>query len=423
MARLKRELSLFSATMLGVAIIVGAGIYALIGRAAGIAGDAAWLSFVVSAVVAGFTGLSYAELSSMFPRAGSSYTYIRHAFKNDALAFLAGWLIAFELIFSVAAVALALAGYAAAILPVGALAAAVASIAVFSAINMLGIRESERINNVLVFVEVGGLVAIIALGFLLGARSPNLAAFDFGAVAQAAGLVFFAYIGFEAIAVESEETRVPRKTIPRAILLAVGITAVLYSLTAIAAAKLVPPEVLASSSAPLKEAVSAAIGPLAGTVLAVVAIISAATTILVCLVTGSRLLYGMAREGSLPGALAEVNRRFRTPHYAVLAAGLLAVAFLAFGDIRDIAELTNFGALVAFFMVNAGVVKLRLSDPRAEREFRIPFSVKNVPVPAVLGAATCVWLLLQLSTKILGAAAILLLVGAAAYWLGKKNKK
>ncbi|MCX6767581.1 MAG: APC family permease [Candidatus Micrarchaeota archaeon] len=422
MPGLKRELSLASATLLGVAIIVGAGIYALIGKAAGISGDAVWLSFLVSAIVAAFTGLSYAELSSMYSKAGSSYTYIRQAFKNDLLAFLAGWLIVFELVFGASAVSLALAGYAASIINFNGLAIAAAAIIVFSAINLAGIRESKYSNNAMAVIEVGGLVFVIILGFLFGARAPALTAFDFGAVAQAAGLVFFAYLGFEAIAVESEETRLPRKTIPRAILLALGLCAVLYVLTAVAALRLLPPDALASSPAPLRDAVVGVIGEGNATWLALVAVISAASTILACLVTSSRLLYGIAEQHSLPRFVAEVNNRFRTPHYAVLLAGAASLAFLAFGGIEEIASVTNLGALIAFIMVNASVIKLRLAEPRAKREFKIPLSVKNIPVTAVLGVIASAWLALQFSAKTVAAAAAILAVGVAVYWLAKRAK-
>jgi len=422
MPRLKRELSLAGATLLGVAIIVGAGIYALIGKAAGTAGDATWLSFLVSAVVAGFTGLSYAELSSMYPKAGSSYTYIRHAFKNEFLAFLAGWLVIFELVFGASAVALALAGYAASLIPSPELLVAAAAIAVFSAINLLGIKESEYSNNAMAIIEVAGLLIVIALGLFFGSRNPALTQIDFGAVARAAGLVFFAYLGFEAIAVESEETRVPKKTIPRAILLSLMVCAVLYVLTAVAALKLLPPQALASSSAPLRDAVSEILGENAAW-LAVIAIISAANTILVCLITGSRLLYGISREQSLPGFLGDVNKRFRTPHYAVLVACIAAIGFLAFGKMEELASVTNFGALLAFVMVNAGVIVLRLKEPGARREFRIPVSVKNIPASAVLGIASSAWLMLQFSPKIVESAAAIIAAGTVVYFAAKKSGK
>ncbi len=423
MPRLKRELSLLGATLFGVAIIVGAGIYALIGKAAGLAGDAVWLSFLVSAVVAAFTGLSYAELSSIYPKAGSSYTYIKHAFKNDFLAFLAGWTIIFELVFGASAVALALAGYVLSIIYLNEFLVAGAAVMIFSAINFLGIRESKYSNTLMAVIEVAGLVFVIIVGILFASRTPALLSIDFGAVAQAAGLVFFAYLGFEAIAVESEETRVPKKTIPRAILLALAICAGLYVLTAVASLQLLSPSAFAASQAPLRDAVAPVIGVDNAFWLAVVAIISAANTILVCLVTGSRLLYGIAEERSLPGFLAKVNPRFHTPHYAVLLAGLGALGFLAFGKIEEIASVTNFGALLAFALVNASVIALRVKEPGTRREFTIPFSVKNIPVTAVLGIITSLWLMLQFPEKIMAAATAIIAGGAMVYWLARKTPR
>jgi len=418
-AGLKRELSLAGATLFGVAIIVGAGIYALVGKAAGMAGDAVWLSFLTSGVVAAFTGLSYAELSSVYPRAGSSYTYIKHAFKNDFLAFLAGWVIVFELVFGASAVALALAGYALSIIPLNEFLIAGDAIIVFSAINLAGIRESEYSNNLMAVIEVDGLVLVIVIGFLFASRTPALFSIDFNSVAQAAGIVFFAYLGFEAIAVESEETKVPKKTIPRAILLALAICTALYVLTAVASLRLASPEFLASSKAPLRDAVVPVIGEENAFWLALVAIISAANTILVCLVTASRLLYGIAEEHSLPSFLARVHKRFSTPHYAVTFAGLAALVFLAFGKIEEIASVTNFGALLAFVLVNAAVIALRMKEPGTRREFRIPLSVKNVPVTAVLGIITSAWLMLQFPQKIAATAGAVIAAGAVVYWLSK----
>jgi APA family basic amino acid/polyamine antiporter len=416
--KLKRELGLFSATAVGIAIIVGAGIYALIGKAAGIAGEGVWLSLAIAAVVALLTGLSYAELSSMFPKAGSSFVYVKKAFRSDFLGFIAGWMILFELLAGGAAVALALAGYALSLAPVNIAAAAVISIIAFSALNLAGIKESVFVNNVFCVLEVAGLLAIIAIGFALGPRGVSLAVPDFGGALAGAALIFFAYIGFEAIAMEAEETRFAKRTIPKAILLSIAVCAVLYIATGFALLKLLPAVSLGASNAPASEALSAAVGNVAW-VIALIAVASCANTILMCLVTASRLLYGIAREGSFPKLFSTVSARFGTPHWSVAAACAVTLLFLIVGGLRETAEVTNFGALSAFLLVNLSVVMLRVRQPGLKREFRIPFAFNNVLVLPLLGALSCFLLLLQFSFYTWAISAAVIVSGVSAWILFK----
>lgn len=221
--KLKRDLSLLEVTFYGVGIIIGAGIYALIGEAAGIAGNSVWLSFVVGAIIASFTGLSYAELATMFPKAAAEYVYVRRASGSRSLAFLIGWLLVFTGVVSAATVALGFSGYFQGLLgpsleqifPSGLMKIvnsgsiiSLVLIAILSYINFRGIKESARFNIVLTSIEIFGLVLIIFLAFGSYGKvnyfySPN----GFKGVFSAAALIFFAYIGFEDIANIVEETK------------------------------------------------------------------------------------------------------------------------------------------------------------------------------------------------------------------------
>lgn len=420
--RLKRELGLFSTTMVGVAIIVGAGIYALIGKATDLAGEGVWLSLAIAAFVALLTGLSYAELASMFPKAGASFVYVRNAFRNNFLGFVTGWMILFELLAGGAAVALALAGYALSLVPVEVLAVAVLSIIVFGVVNFIGIKESALVNNIFCVAEVAGLLAIIAVGFLLGSRELSFAVPALDGVFAGAALIFFAYLGFEAIAMEAEEAKFARRTIPKAILLSIAVSAVLYIATGLALLKLLPASVLGASNAPASEALFAAVGDVAWAI-ALIAIASCANTILMCLVTASRLLYGMACEKSLPGFLSRVSSRFGTPSWSVFLAGVVTLLFLAVGGLRETAEVTNFGALAAFFLVNLSVVALRVKQPGLKRAFAIPFAVEGIPIAPVLGAFACILLLLQFTFYTWAVSAGVIALGALAWFFFARRER
>lgn len=421
MARLKRELGLAGATIFGISVIVGAGIYALIGAATATAGTGVWLSFLIAAVVALFTGLSYAELSSMFPQAGSSFTYVLKGLNSRLLGFITGWLILFEAMVGAAAIAIAFGNYLASIITFPIMPAAFLCILFFSLVNLAGIRESARLNLVMFIMEVGGLLFVIAAGFLFGSAHPDLMDFQLTPVLAGAALVFFAMLGFEMIAAESEEAKDARRTIPYAILLSIIICAVLYALFSIASLLLVGPETLGASTAPVKDVVFPLLGEYSF-LFALIAIASTGNTVLVCLITASRLSYGMAKENSLPDSLSAVNKRFRTPHIAVIASFLVAVAFLLLTDMVIIAEVTNFAALLAFFLINASVVKLRLDHPGEKRPFRMPLAPLNIPIPAVLGAATSLLLIAYLSTNAIVYGVGLVMVGTAVHLLMPKEK-
>lgn len=243
---LRQTIGLFQAIMYGTGLILGAGIYVLIGDVAGIAGNAMWISFILAAVIAAFTGLSYAELTSMFPKSAAEYVFVKNAFGGRPLAFLAGWLIIFVAIVSAAAVAVGFSSYLAVFLPgINPIFTTVLLIVVLSGLSFIGIRESAWTNTTFTLIELAGLAIIIGAGLFLSAPSETnyfemppavtspVAAL--GAILGAAGLVFFAYFGFENLANISEEVKNPRRTIPLALIASIVITTIIYVLVAVSA--------------------------------------------------------------------------------------------------------------------------------------------------------------------------------------------
>jgi amino acid transporter len=384
-ARLRRTLGVAGLTFYGVGMIVGAGVYSVVGAAAGLAGEAMWLSFLAGSVVALLTALSYAELSTLFPRAGAEYVYVREALPRVRYpAFLLGVVLAFAAAGTAATVSLAFAGYLSALLPLPRPLVACVLIALLTAVNVAGLHVSSRINVVFTLLEVGGLVAFAALGAAQPGFGDALAPEDLGGVAAAAALLFFAYLGFEDVVNLAEETRRPEKDLPRAVFVSVGITTVLYVAVALAAVALVDPGLLAHDPAPL--ATAAAEGsPLLARVLGFVALFATANTALIALLTGSRMVFGMADNGDLPPLLGRVRARAHVPWTASIAVALLAGGLVPVGGVSAVASLASFAALLAFVAVNACVVVLRWRRPDERRPFRVPGAVGRVPVLPVLG--------------------------------------
>lgn len=382
---LTRGLGIWGATLSGVGIILGAGIYVIIGAAAEDAGSAVWLSFVIAALLAGATGVSYAELAAMFPEAGASPVYVREAFGLRA-GFALGWLRLAISVISGAAVAIGFASYFDDLAGLPSAPTALGVLALSGAIVVLGVRETVLVAVVMTLIEAGGLVFVILVG-LPDVGSRDLLDAPDGAVGVLAGaaLVFFAFEGFEQIATLSEETRDPTRTIPRAILIAIAVATVLYALVAVTAVSVVDWRTLAASDAPLADVAGVAVSGRAADVLSTVALFATFNTVLLMLATAARRAYGMAGRGMLPAVFHTVGPRCRTPWVAALAvtsgAGVLALV----GDIRFVAQASNFAVFVAFVMVNATLIWLRHRRPEAHRPFRAPLAIGPAPLSALLG--------------------------------------
>jgi len=396
--KLKRRVSLFGVTVYGVGNILGAGIYALIGEVVGHTGNFSWLAFIIASVIGALTGLSYAELSAMYPKSAAEFVYTEEAFKIRLLSFLIGWIIIFSGILSAATVALAFAGYLAvligipSIVLVGIFAAIL--IVIVSLINFVGIRASMWTNILFTFIEASGLILIIIIGIpYLG--TVNYFALpiggSFGAIFSAVALIFFAYIGFEDIANIAEEVKKPTRNLPRAIIYSIIITTVLYCLTAISVVS-VPNIDIAFSTAPLSIVASSELGPVGGIIMSFIALFATANTVLIMMIVTSRMMYGMARDKALPEGLSKVSPNFKTPALAVLVTMILTIIPLGlyfFGTISTVADATVFGVLITFFLVNLSLIVLRKKKPELERPFKLKPSIRWLPIVSLLGCIAC----------------------------------
>ncbi|WP_152041142.1 APC family permease [Salinigranum salinum] len=396
MSELRRELGLVEAVVYGVGLILGAGIYAILGEATGVTGGSIVVSFLLAALIASLTGLSYAELASLFPKAEGDYIYVREAFNREVVSDLTAVGRLSMGVISTAAVALAFSGYLSAFVSLPTVPIAVLLIAGMACVNFWGIELSTRVNVVFTGIEVAGLLIIIWIGSgswgnTAVAHTPN----GLFGVVHASFLIFFAYLGFGSIVNLSEETEDATVTIPRAVVLSIGITTVLYVLVGLSAVALVDWRVLGRSASPLAEVALAGWGPFGSTLLAVIALFSTTNTVLILQISTSRLLYGVSKSEYhvFPQVLSRIHPSRQTPHYAVALVGLLTIPFVFLGDIGLVAGLANLMLLFVFVLVNGALLKLRFSRPHAERGFRTPLNIGRVSLTAVAGLLSSIGLI------------------------------
>jgi len=420
--QLRRTLGLFEVTLSGIGIILGAGIYALIGEAAGLAGNAVWISFALSALVAVFTGLSYAELASMFPKASAEYEYTSQAFGRFP-AFIIGWLIIFSGVIGSAAVSLGFAGYFQALTGVPLLPSALLLLAVLSAIISVGIKQSARLAITFTAIEALGLVIIIILGipYLGRVNLLEMSPLGFSGIFQASALIFFAFMGFEEMVKLSEETKDPEKNIPRGLMLAISASIVLYITVALSAVSVLGWERLSQSSAPFADIAYSALGANASTIISIIALFATTNTVLLMLLASSRIIYGMAQSGSLPQILANVHPQRRTPWTATLLSMALAMAFVSFQDIAFVANVNNFTIFVTFMVINAALVVLRYRKPEMYRPFQVPFSWGRLPLLPCLGIFFNTFMLAQLDWQVMAIGLGLMMLGGLAAMLNRHS--
>ncbi|MDG6257392.1 MAG: amino acid permease [Methanomicrobiaceae archaeon] len=404
--KLKRVLTAPEVTLSGIGVILGAGIYALIGEAASMAGNALWIAFFLSATIAAFTGLSYAELSSMFPYASAEYEYTARSF-GDILAFVVGMLVIFSGIVGAATVALGFAGYFQGFVDMPLVLTAALLLVLISAIIFAGIKQSAAIVIIFTLIEAAGLVGIIAIGFpYLGSVDYFEAPAGVTGLLSAAALLFFAYQGFEGIVKLSEETVRPESTIPKSLLIALGVTIVLYVLVALAAVSVAGWQGIAGSPAPFAVIAGNAFGNSAFLIFTLIALFATANTALLMLLASSRIIYGMARTRTLPGAFSYIHPATRTPAVAIIAATFTSILFLSLGTISEVAMVANFTLYITFAVINAAVILLRFRMPDRQRPFMVPLSLGRLPLLPCFGILTCVLFLFQLDARVL-------LIGAA----------
>ena len=386
-ANLKPQLGLLRLTFYGVGTIVGAGIYSVIGAAAGEAGNGLWISFILAGIAAAFSALSYAELASTFPKAGAEYVFLKEALPEyPVVAFLVGFIILLHGAATIATVALAFAGYAEVFFPFPQTATALALVVLFTGLNIAGLRHSSSVNIAFVSIQLTGLVALVILGISSpGFGSAETLTPDAGwGIIAATSIIFFIYTGYEHMASLGEEVKDPGTTIPRAFILALILTTAIYLSVVFAVLALAEPSALASSKSPLTLAAGNAL-PWMGNVIAIAAVFATANAALSGIISASRMLFGMARDGDMPAIFSRLLPARRSPWLASLAMLAGVVLLLPLGEIKTVASMSSLGALLVFLGVNAAVILLRYREPDMERPFRTPLTLGKLPVIPVLG--------------------------------------
>jgi amino acid transporter len=377
---LKRVISRNMLLLLIVGDMVGAGIYALVGEVGGRVGGAIWASFLLATVLALFTAFAYAELVTKYPSAGGAALYVNKAYRRSFLTFIVAFAVMLSGITSASTLARAFGGdYLGEFFTVPTVVVALGFLLVVALINARGMGESVKVNVVCTVIAILGLVAIAVIGvaFLLQGEGDPGRALEFTgdgspvfALVAGAGLAFYALIGFEDSVNFAEEARDPR-SYPRALFGGLAVAGGLYLLVSVVASMAVPTDRLAESSGPLVEV--ATLGPLAvdGRVFAVVALFAITNTALINMIMASRLTYGMAREGIVPGVLGRLLPGRRTPWVAIAFTTAIGLALVATGDLGTLADMTVTLLLLVFAVVNVSVLVLR-RDPVDHDHFVAP---------------------------------------------------
>ncbi|MBP9733035.1 MAG: amino acid permease, partial [Candidatus Omnitrophica bacterium] len=394
-AGLKPVMGFWAIVLFGVGDILGAGIYGLVGKVAGLVGPAAWLSFLSALIVAALTGLTYAELTSRIPRSAGAAAYTQDAFGRKRLSRCVGFLVVFSGIVSMAAASHAFAGYFAVFaggLPKGAVLAGF--FVLLTVINLRGIRDSSIANIVCTMIELTGLLIVIAAGWRFLGQTNVLEVVPApeisvpAALLQGGVLAFYAFIGFEDMVNVAEEVRDARRVLPWAILTALTIASSLYILITIIAVSAVPYRELAASGAPLTAVVAKGFPNIPPQFFSGIAVFAVANTALLNFVMGSRVLYGMSSQGLLPGFLSKVHAATGTPRRSILLVGALGLLLAATGSFTVLAQSTSVILLSVFLLLNLALLALKRKTGKSPGTFTVPWIV-----PA-LGAASCGALLL-----------------------------
>ena len=425
MSELKRHMGLFSLTLYGVGLTLGAGIYVLIGEAAGFAGNSMWISFILGAIVAIFAGLSYAELAALFPKAAAEYVFVKNAFKSEFIGFQVGWLTAITSMIVGATVALGFGGYFSQFIDIPITASAILLLVVLSIISFIGIRQSAWANTIFALITIGGLGIIIFLGVTSPVSEP-IDYFDtpngITGIILAFVLIFFAFIGFEDMANVAEEVKKPKKTLPRAIILSIIITGVIYILVSLSAVRILDWEVLSNSAAPLADVATKGLGMSGGITMSIIALFATASTVLITLVAGARILYGMAKSNSLPSIFQRVHPKTGTPWIAVIGILITSVIFTLIGDIVIVANIVVFAIVITFAMINLSVILLRYVKSDEERPFRVPLNVGKFPILPLIGFFITVYMALQFELEVVLVGLGIIISGCIFYILYNKQK-
>ncbi len=421
--KLKRSLGLLETSFYGIGIILGAGIYAIIGEGAGVAQGSLWISFIIAALIGGFTGLSYAELASRYPKDAAEYNYTKKAFNKKTLSFVVAWVMVFVGIVSAAAVSLGFAGYFSVLFGSPVILVAVGLVLLLSLVSLIGIKESARFNVLATLIEMGGLVIIVLIGIqLAGSQGISSDIFTlpetgFAGIMAAVGLIFFAYIGFENMANMAEEVKNPKKTIPKALIISITVTTILYILVSIFAVSSVGWETLSESKAPLAEVAQRGLGQNGVVLMSVIALFATANTVLIILIVVSRILYGLSCQGVLPKLCSRINNR-GTPHFSILLVCIATVGFALIGNIKTVASLTDVGIFIVYIVINLSLIKIRLSENKASKNhFRSPLNIGRFPLLALFGLVSAGLMLFYFEPLLLAGVTVVIAIGFGVYRL------
>jgi APA family basic amino acid/polyamine antiporter len=428
---LKRALGALDLTFLGIGAIIGAGIFVLTGVGASYAGPGLVLSFVLAGFACVMAALCYAEFAAMIPIAGSAYSY-SYATMGELVGWIIGWDLVLEYAVASAAVAAGWSHYLTVILEglgihlpamivhapgtvPGALVDLPAMLIVFvvSMILYIGVRESARINSLIVTIKLIAVVIVVVVGafFVRPANWSPFLPLGWGGVLRGAAYIFFAYIGFDAVSTAAEEVVDPNRALPIGILASLGICTVLYIAVAAVLTGMVPTASI-DIDAPLAAAfVTRGMNFVAG-VVSIGAVAGLTSVLLVLLLGQSRIFYAISRDGLLPPAFSRVHPRYLTPSMPTVVTGLAVGLTAGLLPIKVIAELTNIGTLFAFVLVCLGVWVLRAVEPGQARPFRTPL----VPIVPLLGAGSCVLMMFGLDLTTWLRFLIWLGVGLAIYF-------
>jgi len=418
-------MGLFSLTLYGVGLTLGAGIYVLIGEVAGFAGNSMWISFVLGAIVAIFAGLSYAELSALFPKAAAEYVFVKNAFKSEFIGFQVGWLTAITSMIVGATVALGFGGYFSQFVDLPIVISAILLLVVLSMVSFIGIKQSAWANTIFALVTIAGLGIIIFLGITIDVEEP-IDYFDaphgMTGIILAFVLIFFAFIGFEDMANVAEEVKKPKKTLPRAIILSIIITGVIYILVSLSAVRILNWEELSQSAAPLADIATRGLGSKGGITMSIIALFATASTVLITLVAGARILYGMAKSNSLPSIFAKIHPKTGTPWIAVIGILVTSVAFTLIGDIVIVANIVVFAIVITFAMINLSVILLRYVKPEDQRPFRVPLNIGRFPILPLFGFIITVYMAMQFELEVILVGIGIIGSGCVFYLLYNRQK-